>query len=171
MKLRLLGIGLMGVALAIAGMPARAEESTLDKIKKGGVLKACVPQIAQESFKDAKTGEWHGVAIDLLQQLVDWMKVKLEIVEVKWDIAVLSLKRGDCDLFGASLVFNAPRAMEVNYIVPFYRKGVNFVVSKEAKQEFATPKAFDDPRATVAVVAGTADHETLRRLFPKAKIL
>jgi ABC-type amino acid transport substrate-binding protein len=171
MTLRLLGLGLMGVALAIAGTPASAQESTLDKIKKGGLLKACVAQIAPESFKDAKTGEWHGVTIDLLNELANWMKVKREIVEVKWDIAVLSLKRGDCDMFGGSFVFNAPRAMEVNYVVPFYRKGVSFLVPTKPKQEFAAPKDFNDPRATVAVVAGTGDHETFRRLFPKANIL
>src|ERR1700722_15385360 len=171
MRVRLLRLGLAcGALLMVTGF-ARAEDSALAKVKSSGVLKACVAQIAPESFKDAKTGDWHGVTIDLLNQLVDWMKVKLEIVEVKWDIAVLSLKRGDCDVFGGSLVFNAPRAMEVNYIVPFFRKGVNFIVPKQAKQQFATPKDFNDPRATVAVVAGTADHETFRRLFPKANVL
>jgi polar amino acid transport system substrate-binding protein len=171
MRVLLLRFGLACGALLMVSGFARAEDSALAKVKSSGVLKACVAQIAPESFKDAKTGDWHGVTIDLLNQLVDWMKVKLEIVEVKWDIAVLSLKRGDCDVFGGSLVFNAPRAMEVNYIVPFYRKGVNFVVPKEAKQQFAAPKEFDDPRATVAVVAGTADNETLRRQFPKTKVL
>jgi len=169
--MRLVRIGLACVAFLTASGLANAEESVLDKVKKEGVLKACVAQIAPEAFKDAKTGEWHGVTIDLLNELVTWMKLKLEIVEVKWDIAVLSLKRGDCDMFGGSFVFNAPRAMEVNYIVPFYRKGVNFIVPKQAKQQFATPKDFNDPRATVAVVAGTADHETFRRLFPKANVL
>jgi len=166
---------LISVCLALLTLlPVTAtaqQESALDKIKKSGVIKACVAQIAPESFKDAKTGEWHGVTIDLLTELANWMKVKFEIVEVKWDIAVLSLKRGDCDIFGGSFVFNAPRAMEVNYIAPFYKKGVNFVISKTAKQEFAAPKDFNDPRATIAVVAGTGDHETARRMFPKAKIL
>ena|SRR5258708_7673304 len=171
MGLRHIGVALAGIGmLALAGAAA-AEESVLDKLKKGGVLKACVAQIAPESFKDAKTGDWHGVTIDLLSELSNWMKVKHEIVEVKWDISVLSLKRADCDMFGGSFVFNAPRAMEVNYITPFYRKGVNFVVSKQAKQQFASPKEFNDPRATLAVVAGTADHETARRNFPKANIL
>src|SRR5271170_2800785 len=144
--MRLVRIGLACVAFLTASGLANAEESVLDKVKKEGVLKACVAQIAPEAFKDAKTGEWHGVTIDLLNELVTWMKLKLEIVEVKWDIAVLSLKRGDCDMFGGSFVFNAPRAMEVNYIVPFYRKGVNFIVPKQAKQQFATPKDFNDPR-------------------------
>jgi polar amino acid transport system substrate-binding protein len=166
----LAGIAFVAAATSAPGH-AQAEESVLEKVKKEGVLKACVAQIAPESFKDAKTGDWHGVTIDLLTELANWMKLKLEIVEVKWDIAVLSLKRGDCDLFGGSFIFNAPRAMEVNYIVPFYRKGVNFIVPKEAKQTFANPKDFNDPRATVAVVAGTGDHETFKRYYPKANLL
>jgi ABC-type amino acid transport substrate-binding protein len=169
MRLRWLGLAVAG-CVALTGA-ARAEPSALDKIKKEGILKACVAQIAPEAFKDAKSGEWHGVTIDLLDELANWMKVKREIVEVKWDIAVLSLKRGDCDMFGGSFLYNAPRAMEVNYVTPIYRKGVNFIVSKTAKQQFAAPKDFNDPRATVAVVAGTGDHETFKRNFPKANIL
>src|SRR5258707_3322663 len=115
MRVRQVRFGLACVALLLASGFARADDSVLAKVKKGGVLKACVAQIAPESFKDAKTGDWHGVTIDLLSELSNWMKVKHEIVEVKWDISVLSLKRADCDMFGGSFVFNAPRAMEVNY--------------------------------------------------------
>ena len=167
-------LGSLVAATVLALLPATAlaqQESALDKIKKSGVIKACIAQLAPESFKDAKTGEWHGVTIDLLTELAKWMKVKFEPVEVKWDIAVLALKRGDCDMFGGSFVFNAPRAMEVNYIYPFYKKGVNFIVSKSGKQSFAAPEDFNNPRATIAVVAGSGDHETARRMFPKANIL
>src|SRR5258706_436084 len=121
MGLRHIGVALAGIGmLALAGAAA-AEESVLDKLKKGGVLKACVAQIAPESFKDAKTGDWHGVTIDLLSELSNWMKVKHEIVEVKWDISVLSLKRADCDMFGGSFVFNAPHGWAIRYGDPDWK--------------------------------------------------
>ena len=51
------------------------------------------------------------------------MKVKVQPVEVQWNTAVLALKRGDCDFFGSSFVYNAPRALEVTFItaVPLER--------------------------------------------------
>ena len=45
---------------------ARAD-ATLDKIKKEGVLKVCVPPVIPDLYKDARTGEWSGVMADLLK--------------------------------------------------------------------------------------------------------
>src|SRR6476660_136013 len=93
---------------------AQSETSTLGKIKKEGVMKVCYAQGSPESYKDPKTGEWLGVFVELANELATWMKVKIQPVEVQWNTAVLALKRGDCDFFGSSFVYNAPRAMEVN---------------------------------------------------------
>jgi ABC-type amino acid transport substrate-binding protein len=128
-RARLVGV----VVLAVAWMTASgagAEESALAKVKKDGVLKVCFAQGTPDNYKDPKTGEWVGVMVDLVNELASWMKVKVEKVEVQWDVAVLSLKRGDCDLFGASLIYNAPRAMEINYVRPFWAKGMDAAIPK-----------------------------------------
>src|SRR5262245_38461925 len=90
------------IALGSAGA-ASAQQSTLDKVKNAGVLKVCLAQGSPDQYRDPKTNEWMGVMVDLLKDLADWMKVKVETVEVQWNVAVLALKRGDCDLFGGSL--------------------------------------------------------------------
>jgi hypothetical protein len=36
--------------------------------------------------------------------------IKADIAEVGWDVAVLALKQGTCDLFASSIVYTAPRA-------------------------------------------------------------
>jgi ABC-type amino acid transport substrate-binding protein len=157
-------------ALVELAIPAAAEESALQKMKSTGVIKACIAQTNPESFKDAKTGEWKGVNVDLLDGLADWVKVKVDWVEVTWATAVLSLTRNDCDMFGGSLQFNAPRALDVSYIVPFWKKGSNFVVRKDATRKFANPEALDDAGVTIAVVAGSADYELAKAKFPKANL-
>jgi ABC-type amino acid transport substrate-binding protein len=155
----------------LGALPAGAEESVLQKLKKTGVIKACIAQTNPESFKDAKTGDWKGINVDLMNEIAGWAKSKVEWVEVKWDTVILSLNRGDCDMFGGSLQYNAPRALEISYIVPFWKKGSKLVVLKDAKRKFADPKEFDDPSVTIAAVAGTADAELVKRQFPKAKLL
>jgi ABC-type amino acid transport substrate-binding protein len=145
--------------------------STLDKVKSAGVIKACVAQVSPEAFKDAKTGQWSGVFIDLTNELAQWLKVKVELVEVQWATVVPALKRGDCDMFGGSLVYNAPRAAEINYIRPQWAKGVNAIVRRDDSGKYPTPTDLNDPKVTIAVVAGSSENEVARRQFPNAKVL
>ena len=138
----------LGVAAAILtafavvelAIPAAAEESALQKMKNTGVIKACIAQTNPESFKDAKTGECKGVNVDLLDGLADWVKVKVDWVEVTWATAVLSLTRNDCDMFGGSLQFNAPRALDVSYIVPFWKRAAILSCARTRPGNSPTPK-------------------------------
>ena len=159
-------------ACALAYTPAAlAQASVLDKVKNSGVLKVCFAQGMPDNFKDPKTGQWTGVMFDLATELTKWMKVKLEPVEVGWDVAVLSLKQGTCDLFGSSIVYNAPRALEINFVRPFGAKGINVVIPKQNPKRLKNPADMNDPKITLIAELGTREHETATRLFPKAKIL
>lgn len=160
-------------ALLLASGPAAAqsESSTLAKVKKDGVIKVCYAQGSPESYKDPKTGEWLGVFVELMNELATWMKVKVQPVEVQWNTAVLALKRGDCDVFGSSFVYNAPRALEVNFVRPFRAKGLNVVVRKDNKKVFKTPADLNNENVKIAVGLGSREYETGKRLFPKAQFL
>lgn len=157
-------------ALGFSVAPVAAQ-TTLEKVKKDGVIKVCLAQGLPDNYKDPRTGKWTGVMVDLMDELATWMKVKVEQVEVGWDVSVLSLKQGACDVIGASLVYNAPRAMEVAYVTPFGAKGINVVIDKKNPKAIAVPGDLNRPEVTIAVEVGTREHETLQRLFPKAKIL
>jgi polar amino acid transport system substrate-binding protein len=88
----------------IAGIPVLAfvlpgaalAESSLDKVKQSGVIKVCLAQQQPDNYKDPRSGQWTGIMVDLLSELAKWMKVKVDIAEVGWDVAVLSLKQGVC---------------------------------------------------------------------------
>lgn len=160
----------LGLAMALAPQ-ALAQGSVLDKVKSSGTLKVCFAQGMPDNFKDPKTGQWTGVMYDLVQELAKWMKVKVETVEVGWDVAVLSLKQGSCDLFGSSIVYNAPRALEINFVRPFGAKGINVVIPKANPKRLKSPADMNDPKITLIAELGTREHETAARLFPKAKIL
>lgn len=159
---------MVATALPVA---AQTKESALARVKRDGVLKVCYAQVTPDSYKDPRTGQWTGVFVDLVNEMASWMKVKVEPVEVQFGTAPLSLNRGDCDLFGASLLYNAPRALEINFIRPFAAKGINGLVSKEKAARFKKVEDLNDPGVTLAVVAGSRDHEVAQRIFPKAKLL
>lgn len=172
MEMRKTLAALSAVACVLAySSGALAQPSVLDKVKNSGTLKVCFAQGMPDNFKDPKTGQWTGVMFDLATELTKWMKVKLEPVEVGWDVAVLSLKQGTCDLFGSSIVYNAPRALEINFIRPFGAKGINVVISKNNPKRLKNPVDMNDPKITLIAELGTREHETAQRLFPKAKVL
>jgi len=164
--------GLMAAALLLS-LPAAAQnkESVLAKVKREGVLKVCMTQTTPDNYKDPRTGEWTGVFVDLLNELGSWMKVKIEPVEVQLSTAILSLNRGDCDLFGSSLLYNAPRALEINFIRPFAAKGINGLVRKDKASAITKVEDLNSPNITIAVQAGSRDYEVSQRIFPKAKLL
>ena len=160
--------GLMCMLLSAAEASA---QSVLEKVKREGSLNVCFAQGMPDNYKDPKTGQWTGVMFDLATELGKWMKVKIVPVEVGWDVAVLSLKQGTCDLFGSSIVYNAPRAMEVNYVRPFGAKGINVVIPKDNPKNLKNPWDLNNPNITLVAELGTREQETAQRLYPKAKLL
>ncbi len=153
------------------GSQAQSESSILTRVKKEGVMKVCYAQGSPESYKDPKTGEWLGVFVELVNELAAWMKVKVQPVEVQWNTAVLALKRGDCDFFGSSFVYNAPRALEVNFIRPFRAKGLNAIIRKDNAKNLKTISDLNQENIKIAVGLGSREFETGKRLFPKAQFL
>jgi polar amino acid transport system substrate-binding protein len=168
LALRLLSV--LSLAVALIG-PVHAD-SVLDKVKREGVIKICTPQVVPDLYKDPKTGEWLGIMADLYNALATWMKVKVQAVEVgSFDAALLTLKQGNCDLIGSSMVYNAPRAMEVNFVRPFGAKGINAIALKTNAKGLKTPADMNSPNVTIVTNLGSREHETVSRLFPKARIM
>ena len=164
-------IGLLLAMVWSGATLAQPADSVLTKVKNDGTLKVCYAQTTPDAFKDTKSGQWSGVFVDLTNELATWMKVKIEPVEVTFATVILALNRGDCDLFGASLLYNAPRAMEIDYIIPFAAKGMNAVIKAGNPKKFTRPEDFNQDGVTLAAVAGSRDYEVARRTFPKAKLI
>jgi polar amino acid transport system substrate-binding protein len=161
---------LTAFCVSIAVVPAHAQ--VLDKIKKDGVIKVCAPEVVPDLYKDVRSGKWHGVMADMLTELAEWTKTKIEYVEVgSFDAAILTLKQGNCDLVGSSMIYSAPRAMEVNFIRPFGAKGVNAVIPKANPKKFKNPADLNSPNVTIVARLGSREQETAKRQFPKAKLL
>jgi len=161
-----------GIAALAFGLCATAHaESSLDKVKQSGVIKACFAPQQPDNYKDPRSGQWTGVMVDLLNELAKWMKVKVEVTEVGWDVAVLSLKQGTCDLFASSIVYTAPRAMEIAFVTPFGAKGDNIIIDKKNPKSIKAHADLNNPNVTIVAELGTREHENAQRFFPKAHIL
>ena len=89
--------GASAAALAIP-FAARAQ-STLDEVKKRGVLRVGVTQAPPWYSKDPKTGEWaSGLGIAMGKAMAQTLGVKFEPVEVTWGNAIAALQGDKIDL-------------------------------------------------------------------------
>src|SRR5829696_2821474 len=168
---RILCISASMVVAGIGTAAAQSESSTLTRVKREATMRVCYAQGSPESYKDPKTGEWLGVFVELTNELAKWINVKVQPIEVQWNTAVLALKRGDCDFFGSSFVYNAPRALEVDFIRPFRAKGLNAVIRKDNTKNLKTTADLNNENVRIAVGLGSREYETGKRLFPKAQFL
>ena len=86
-------------AAALAIPFAARAQSTLDEVKKRGVLRVGVTQAPPWYSKDPKTGEWStGLGISMGKAMAQTLGVKFEPVEVTWGNAIAALQGDKIDL-------------------------------------------------------------------------
>src|SRR5260370_9740382 len=109
-----------GVTLAQMLETNIREDSVLAKIRKEGVINVGYAQTGPWFYKDAKTGELGGIYKDVVDMLVKEIQTKVEWKEVTFANSTVSLRRGDDDLFGSTLVYLVQRALVVTDVGPLY---------------------------------------------------
>ena len=108
--------------------------------------------------------------VDLVNELATQLHAKVEPVEVQWPTAVLSLKRGDCDFFGGSLVYNPGRALEVAFAKPFWAKGLNMVVPVKNPKNLQHLSDLNSENITIAAVVRLARIQVLQAPIPEGEV-
>jgi polar amino acid transport system substrate-binding protein len=165
-------VALAGAALA-ASSSAKADTaptSTLERIKKSGVLRIAVI-VGQEPYfhKDLGTGEWSGACIDMANNIASKLGAKVETLESTWGNQILDLQADKVDLTFA--VNPTPeRALVIDFSTPILVHSFTVIT----KKGFAKPQTWADlnkPEVKISVDIGST-HETIaRRYCPKATIL
>jgi polar amino acid transport system substrate-binding protein len=166
-------VALAGAAAIASTASAKADtapESTLERIKKSGVLRIAVI-VGQEPYfhKDLASGKWSGACIDMANDIASKLSAKVETVESTWGNQILDLQGGKVDL--AFAVNPTPeRALVIDFSTPILVHSFTVIT----KKGFAKPQTWADinkPEVKIAVDIGST-HETIaRRYCPKATIL
>ncbi|MBR1131047.1 transporter substrate-binding domain-containing protein [Bradyrhizobium iriomotense] len=165
------------VALAGAAMAATASAkadtaptSTLDRIKKSGVLRVAVIAGQDPYFhKDLATNQWSGACIDMANDIAAKLGAKVETLESTWGNQILDLQADKIDL--AFAVNPTPeRSLVIDFSTPILVHSFTVIT----KKGFAKPQTWAElnkPEVKIAVDIGST-HETIaRRYCPKANIL
>ena len=163
------GCGLTKSESSSASSGEGASESALARIKKDKKVRFGVDLSFQPlQYRDPKTKEPTGYSVEVAKLLAQAMGAKPEWVEVPFQELVPAQAAGRFDISGIAAVNTPERALEVAFASAptflegtylFQRRGLNLKSIDE----------LNDSGITIALLAGSAQVNTAKLLFPKAK--
>lgn len=167
-----------GAGIVTASAQSNSTESTWDRIKRTGVLRAGAAPSEPWYLKDASqsdapggvqsgSGMWRGVGIGISKDLADGLGVELEIVETTWGNAVAGLQANQYDMM--MLDATPERANAVDFIsapMGYY----SYVLLVKDGIEGTTWADFNRPDLTIAVPLGAGTDQFITRFCPDANI-
>ena len=162
--------GAAAIATTASAKADTAPETTLERIKKSGVLRIAVI-VGQEPYfhKDLASGQWSGACIDMANDIASKLSAKVETLESTWGNQILDLQGGKVDL--AFAVNPTPeRSLVIDFSTPILVHSFTVIT----KKGFAKPQNWADinkPEVKIAVDIGSTHELIARRYCPKATIL
>jgi ABC-type amino acid transport substrate-binding protein len=145
-------------------------ESLLERVKRAKEIRFGVDlSFKPLQYRDAKTKEPTGYSVEVAKLLATALGAKPKWVEVPFQEIISAQAAGRFDMAGIPVVNTSERALEVAFAAApaflegtylFQRQGLNL----------ARPQQLDDSGITIAILAGSAQANAAKILFPKAKL-
>lgn len=150
---------------ALASTPAWADR--LDDIRKAGVLRvAAFDANPPFGFVDATSRKIVGLDVDVANELAKKLAVRLELVPTNPANRIPLLTAGKVDLVLANFTITEERAKVVNFSIPYFASGTQFIAKK------GTLKSADQLSGLrIGVDKGTTNEIQLREQYPKATLV
>lgn len=165
--------GLVGVLLGVAGLlgSASAQEprSLIKEIQQRGELRVGYATADPHSFKDAATGQWKGIAVDIMDEWAKELGVKHVPVDTSWETMIAGLQANKYDV-AAALNRRPGRALAVAFSTPYMNDTGTFAVNR-GKVKAKTFEELDQKGTKIAVMLGTAEDKSLSRIAKNMELL
>ena len=153
--------------------PAVAQEGTLDKVKRTGVLTIGTRTGSPPFAYVNKNNEWVGFTIDLVEQLIVpalakevGKPVKLEKKESTPPTRIPLLSSNAVDLIAGTMTDTTERRQSVDFSLTFFYTGAQLMVKKGS----AIKGVNDLGGKRVAAQQGSTNAKIIREKFPQAQL-
>jgi polar amino acid transport system substrate-binding protein len=161
---------LASLLLLTGPSPASAQEKSLIKeIQQRGELRVGYAVADPHQFKDAASGQWKGIAVELMEEWAKELGVKHVAVDTSWETMIAGLQANKYDV-AAALNRRPGRALAVTFSTPYMNDTGTFAVNR-AKVKARTFEELDQKGTKVAVVLGTAEDKSLTRIAKNMELL
>jgi polar amino acid transport system substrate-binding protein len=145
------------------------EESTIDRVRRTGVLRiAVLPGEAPFFRKDLTTGEWSGAALDMARSIAGTLGVKLAYVEGTYASSVLDLQANKVDLAFA-LNPTPMRALAIGFSRPYFMNPISYL--SRPSFDARTWADLNRPEVRVVSLIGSSSDPLLAHYAPKAQVI
>lgn len=158
-----------GVAFSAQVQQELAEESTIAKVYRRGVLRVGMDTFVPWAMRD-KTGKLIGFEIDVATRLAKDLGVKVEFVPTKWSGIIPSLLTGKFDVIIGGMGAVPSRLAKVNFTIPYDYSGMSIVASKKLAGGFNSLEDFNKPDIVLAAKLGATSVMAAKKYLPKAQI-
>jgi len=150
-------VGLLTVAACDRDQPAN--ETTLARIQREGVVRVGYANEAPYAYMDEQTGRLTGEAPEIARVVLGRMGVeRVEGVLTEFGALIPGLKAGRFDIIAAGMYILPPRCREIAFTNPTYRIGEAFLVKAGNPLDLHSyAEAAAHPSARVGVVAGAVE--------------
>lgn len=139
----------------------------LEDIKKAGVLRvAAFDANPPFGFIDPKTRKIVGLDADYAEEFAKRLGVKLQLVPTNPANRVPLLVSGKVDLVLANFTITDERAKQVNFSLPYFSSGTQFIAPKG---KLSSAEQLSSLR--IAVDKGTTNEIVLREKYPQATLV
>ncbi len=167
-------LALLAMATVLLGMavasPVQAQEKSLIKeIQQRGELRVGYAVADPHQFKDAASGQWKGIAVEIMEEWAKELGVKHVPVDTSWETMIAGLQANKYDV-AAALNRRPGRALAVTFSTPYMNDTGTFAVNR-AKVKARTFEELDQKGTKVAVVLGTAEDKSLSRIAKNMELL
>jgi polar amino acid transport system substrate-binding protein len=136
-------------------------ETTLQRIKRTGVIRIGYANEAPYAYIDPATGKLTGESPEVLRHIVKSMGIKrMEGVLTEFGSLIPGLKAGRFDVIAAGMYITPQRAIEISFSNPTYSIGEGFIVQKGNPLNLHSYEdVLNNPKARLGVVAGAIEQQ------------
>jgi polar amino acid transport system substrate-binding protein len=149
--------GVFVLVLSVAAIQPASAQSTLDKIKKAGVM-VVGTSAAYAPFEYHEAGKLAGFDIDMGEEIARRMGVKIQWVEIDFKGIIAALRSKRVDLLITALTKTPERAQQIAFSMPYYNAGIG--AAMKVGQPIAKPADLDGK--IVGVQIGTSGERFVR---------
>jgi ABC-type amino acid transport substrate-binding protein len=170
---RRIALFVMLALVAVTAAPAFAQDGTLDKIKRSGVLTIGTRTGSPPFAFVNKNNEWVGFTVDLVEQLVKpavekevGRQIKIEKKESTPPTRIPLLTSNSVDLIAGTMTDTPERRQSVDFSLTFFYTGAQLMVKKGSPIKSVNDLA----GKRVAAQQAATNAKALREKYPQVQI-
>ena len=157
------------LVLAIAAMPAIAQESRLDSVQKSGALRVCTPGDYKPFSLARPDGAYEGLDVDLVQAMAKSLGVEAKYVKTSWPKLMDDFIE-KCDIAVGGISVTLDRQKRAFFSDAYMVNGKAPITKCENVRKFQTVADIDKPDVTVIENPGGSNERFARANFKTATL-